>query len=161
MHSRSLLALVPPVHALSILLGDLGAPEHPVSLLHNQIECLHSGTIQWRGEGGGPLWLLFPIHVIEGGREDSSPALWFHACPCDLRCRLGIAEDVFLACLLAGSMGCLMKILLAVWILLKPIFWFIPSIRESQLIIIGSQHCWWYGLKNMQFELFGEVIILG
>lgn len=41
------------------------------------------------------------------------------------------------------------------WILLKPIFQFIPSIHESQLIRLSSQHCWRYGLKYMQLELFG------
>lgn len=57
-----------------------------------------------------------------GDRENSSPAPRFQACPCDLQAGLGIAGDVFLTCLLAGSMGCLMKILLAKWILLEAIF---------------------------------------
>lgn len=69
---------------------------------------------------------LVPHHAVQGCRENFL-ASRFEACPPDVRGRLGTAGEVSLTCLLAGNMGCLMEILLAKWILLKSIFWFIPS----------------------------------
>ena len=116
--------------AVSILLRDLGVPEH-LCITEYIVPVTHA-SFNVKGKEMG-LWA--------SPSPPCNTRWWREACPPILQGRLRTAGEVSLTCLLAENLGCLMKILLAKWILLKSIFWFIPPFCESQLIIISFQCC--------------------